>query len=275
MARPGRSSSTQPLKGPARQWERFGEIDPYYGVFTGEEFRAENLDDTARQRFFESGERHVEGVFESIRAHIDPQFSPARAIDYGCGVGRVALALAGRCGHVTGIDVSPPMLAEAQRNAQARAVENVSWAGPADLDAQRGQADLVHSVIVFQHMPRAQGEQAVASLLRALRPGGVAALHFPYRSVSWKVRLRSWAGRHVPPAHNVRNLLARRPWSYPHMQMNEYPLGRLAALFAGYGARWIHVDLAPREDDADFEFAMLYARIDEPGAPVPPDRWHK
>ena len=40
----------------SRQWELFGQKDPYYGVLTHEHFKRDALGDEARRRFFASGD---------------------------------------------------------------------------------------------------------------------------------------------------------------------------------------------------------------------------
>ena len=48
-------------------------------------------------------------------------------LDVGCGAGRYALAIAGRCRHVTGLDFSPPMLEIAKQRMLEYRVENVNF----------------------------------------------------------------------------------------------------------------------------------------------------
>src|SRR5882762_1792622 len=96
-------------------WERFGRDEPYFGVLLDEKFRLRNLTPQALEEFFASGEAHVERVFRTIVRHLDPDFAPATALEFGCGVGRVLVPLARRCPSVVGVDVSASMLAEARR----------------------------------------------------------------------------------------------------------------------------------------------------------------
>jgi ubiquinone/menaquinone biosynthesis C-methylase UbiE len=46
------------------------------------------------------------------------------AIDIGCGVGSVVIALARKCSHVTGIDLSPRMVSHAQKRLAASSIKN-------------------------------------------------------------------------------------------------------------------------------------------------------
>jgi tRNA/tmRNA/rRNA uracil-C5-methylase (TrmA/RlmC/RlmD family) len=77
-------------------WEKFGKTDPYYGVLSHERIRLSKFAEDSRADFFLSGEEHVKLLFQTIREHVDPDFSPELALDFGCGVGRIAIPLARR-----------------------------------------------------------------------------------------------------------------------------------------------------------------------------------
>src|SRR5277367_1629330 len=97
------------------EWEEWGRRDPYFGVLTHPRFRRANLTEAAKSEFFESGRLHVEYVMQVVRKHIDADFTPKRALDFGCGVGRILIPLAQVTQEVVGVDVSPSMLHEAKR----------------------------------------------------------------------------------------------------------------------------------------------------------------
>src|SRR5262249_5509640 len=99
-------------------WEYFGRTEPYFGVLTQPAYQMGQLSEAARIEFFESGRRYVEFALEVARNHLDPTFRPARALDFGCGVGRLAIPLARVCESVIGVDVSDAMLTEARKNSQ-------------------------------------------------------------------------------------------------------------------------------------------------------------
>lgn len=75
----------------------------------------------------------VEARFTAITPSILAQagLKPGdRVLDIGCGPGTTALAAAscvGRSGHVTGIDISAPMLESARRAAEQAGVENIAF----------------------------------------------------------------------------------------------------------------------------------------------------
>jgi len=98
---------------------------------------------------------------------INPGFSPTRTIDFGCGVGRLTLPLARDSASVPGVDVSPGMLSEAQKNSAERGVSNVRFA----LEVS-GRFGLVHSFIVLQRIPPRRGLPIGRDPATPVEPGG-------------------------------------------------------------------------------------------------------
>jgi SAM-dependent methyltransferase len=162
-------------------WEYFGKHDPYWAVITHDRFHKQNLDNKAIQDFFKSGEEYIDWVWEKIRGHLDEQFAPRRALDFGCGVGRLVIPLARRCALVVGIDVSDSMLQEARDNCKEQGLDNVSLVKSDDhLSGVTGTFDFVNSYIVLQHIPCLRGQQIFQHLVALLNDGGVGAIHVTY-----------------------------------------------------------------------------------------------
>lgn len=177
-----------------RDWEQFGQQDPYWAVLTEEKFRGQHLNTQAIDDFFTSGQRHVEHLFARVRKQLDPDFAPQTALDFGCGVGRLVLPLAQRCERVVGVDISPSMLAEAKRNCDRHEIRNCHFVQSDDrLSGVSEQFDLVHSTIVFQHIPPARGRKLFTRLVELLGPGGAGVLHLTYSRERFTNRLhRFW-----------------------------------------------------------------------------------
>jgi SAM-dependent methyltransferase len=98
-----------------------------------------------------------------------------RVLDVGCGIGRWSRLLAARGAVVTGVDLSPTMIAQAKQRA---AIEGIAERcrfevkDVSDLDVG-GQFDLIIGVTVLQHIldPGAL-RAAFAAMVRHLAPGG-------------------------------------------------------------------------------------------------------
>jgi SAM-dependent methyltransferase len=241
-----------------RAWQEWGERDPYYAVLTNRALHRDRLTPEAMTAFFESGEVHVRGVLDSIRRHLDPDFRPRRALDFGSGVGRLLLPLAAVAESVVGVDVSPGMLLEARRLADLRGLTNVTLVPSDDeLSGVSGVFDLVHSFLVLQHIPVSRGEALVRRLLELLAPGGVAALQVPYaRAAPPLRRAGGWVRRSVPGAQGLLNRLRGVPWGQPAMEMNVYDLNRLHRIFEAAGVARVHTRFTP---DGEYRGVMLYA----------------
>ena len=238
-------------------WREWGDSNPYFGVISHAKYLAENLTDNSLQDFFASGESHVEHVCNVIRTRMRPGFQPTRALDYGCGVGRLLVPLARRSETVVGVDVSPGMLAEAKENCRKFSVPSTQLLHVDQLDSLKSQSfDLVHSFIVFQHIPVDRGEAILRKLITLLAEGGIGAIHLTFsdRRSAFRRGLRAWRQR-VGPLHGLLNLAKGRAFSSPMMQMNNYSLNRIFEILMDSHCSNVHVEFS---DHSGHRGAMFY-----------------
>jgi SAM-dependent methyltransferase len=106
----------------------------------------------------------------------------ARALEYGCGPGRMMLRLAPRFARVDGIDISPEVVEVARRRCE-------HLPGPPRLMVTDGESvpvdaasyELAYSVICLQHIcVYAVRRRIFEGLFRALVPGGVLTFQMGY-----------------------------------------------------------------------------------------------
>ena len=233
-------------------WEEWGRRDPYFGVITNQKFRRSEMDDRSKKEFFDSGESHVHGVLATIRRHIDPAFAPRTVADFGCGVGRLLIPFAKIADEVVGLDVSTSMLEEARRNCDEQGLRNVRLCASDDsLSGLRESFDLIHSCIVFQHIPRERGRAIFSKLLRHLRPGGVGAIHLTYS----KTRFASTHGlapallpTAVSPGTDTPSSETPIPsipdGADPEIQMNPYNVNEILFLMQCCGVQQLHIEFS-------------------------------
>lgn len=111
---------------------------------------------------------------------------PVRALEIGCGIGRFLEALSPRLGQVTGLDISPGMVARARERCAGLPNVAVDVTSGRDLAAvPEASLDLVLAADVFPYLV-ASGDglpaRMVAEAGRVLRPGGtLAVLNWSYR----------------------------------------------------------------------------------------------
>jgi len=245
------------------EWERWGKRDPYFGVLTRERFRRGAMDDAAREEFFESGKIDLGHTLSTIQSKIDPDFSPRTALDFGCGVGRVLVPLAQTCDEVTGLDVSPSMLAEARSNCVNSGITNVTLHRSDDtLQDLTGKFDFLHSLIVFQHIPPERATEIFKGLLHHLCPGGVGMVHFVY-SFDESTRATSH------PLSTIRDRLSssriggaarRLAKTDPDMQMNPIDLNAIFSILQRAGVESLFAEF---REHGGFMGAAVYFQMPE------------
>jgi len=138
-------------------------------------------------------------------------------LDIGCGQGSDAFDLAARVGatgHVTGVDFSESLLAEANRRAVGKNLSISFEVGDAQaLRFADGSFDAVRTERMLMHVPDAQ--KALSEMARVLRRGGRMAVldmdwesqfcDSPYKETTRKIALslcdsfrNGWIGRRLP-----------------------------------------------------------------------------
>jgi SAM-dependent methyltransferase len=100
--------------------------------------------------------------------------SGTRVLDVACGTGVVALTAARKGAHVSGVDLTPELIARAKENAALLKVEVDFKIGDAEeLPYPDGSFDFVLSQ--FGHMFAPRPDVCTKELLRVLKPGGTIA----------------------------------------------------------------------------------------------------
>jgi SAM-dependent methyltransferase len=162
-----------------------------------------------------------------------------RALDFGCGVGRLSQALARYFDSVVGIDIAPTMVEMARqydKTGKCRFLVNTSTSIP---DVPKRSIDLVYTNIVLQHNEVPAIEAFLGTLASLVAPGGVFAFQLPSERASVVKRVL------VPLMPRwLLGLWRRGFWrGGPQMLMNGVPADRVIRLVEQEGLRL--VDKAP------------------------------
>jgi SAM-dependent methyltransferase len=175
------------LAGQRRDWEALAEIDPLWAI----------LGDPSRR----GGRWEIEEFFATAEATIAPILSAAeqlgvparreRALDFGCGVGRITRALGARFESACGVDISERMVGLARElNAGHPKCAFVVNDAPDLRRFEAGTFDFVFENLALQHLPaKALVWRYVAEFLRVVRPDGLVVFQLP-SSVRWPYRLQ-------------------------------------------------------------------------------------
>jgi SAM-dependent methyltransferase len=227
-------------------WEEWGRRDPYFAVITNSKFRRSGINEATRQEFFESGQIDVQHVMATIRKYVDPEFAPRSVLDFGCGVGRLLVSFAKIADNVTGIDVSPSMLQEARLSCNEHQLHNVHLLpSDDDLSSLTGSFDLIHSCIVFQHIPVERGRCIFAKLIQHLHPGGVGAVQLTYSKMQFSSTLGIAPSAPSMPSQLLSaNALPKQTpaGADPEIQMNPYNMNEILFLMQSQGISRVQVE---------------------------------
>lgn len=244
-------------------WEEWGKRNPYFAVITDEKYRNQNMSDAVRKEFFLTGKHWVNYVVKICRDRLDQGFTPKKALDFGCGTGRIVIPLADIATHVTGVDISNAMLREAQKNCEEYHVRNISLLQSDDqFFSQQGRFDFIHSSIVFQHIPIQRGREIFINLVNRLEDQGIGVIHVTYA--------KSWFSENygadpnmdymmvnppkAKPKGIIRKILSRNdhsielpsqeidPKADPEMQMNSYNMNELLFILQMAGIKEFHTE---------------------------------
>ncbi|GAA4892933.1 class I SAM-dependent methyltransferase [Streptomonospora salina] len=211
-------------------WTRLGSSEPLWAVCVDPAKRGGGWGD---DEFLASGAAEIDAALGRLTdLGLDP--GQHRALDFGCGAGRLSNALAGHFAEVVGVDISEPMLAEARRLDRSGGRIGFRINDTPDLGAfGDGSFDLVYTDLVLQHLPPALAEGYVREFVRVLRPGGAMVIGVPDRE---RPTAKGLVFRFAP--WPLIRLAQRRLLGYPApMRMHPLPRRRLAAVLAEGGAR--------------------------------------
>jgi SAM-dependent methyltransferase len=150
-------------------WDERAKEDAFYFVDNRIAYR----DPAQEARFWAGGVEDLDLLLRLSEIEVKPA---DRVVEIGCGVGRLTRVLSERAASVKALDVSAEMLQQAgEHNGHLDNVEWVHGDGLSLTGIPDGEADLVVSHVVFQHIPDPQITLGyVREMGRVLKPGGVA-----------------------------------------------------------------------------------------------------
>lgn len=148
------------------------------------------------------GQRHVRMFTQAARG-VDFALPTQKIIEWGCGGGANAVAFAGICDELWGVDVMDDVLLRCKLQVQSLVPACAFSAVRIDIPEPEGalkllpqDADLFYAMYVFELLPsHAYCERILKIARQTLKVGGIAYIQIKYSTDDWRTRARHWGYR--------------------------------------------------------------------------------
>jgi SAM-dependent methyltransferase len=159
-----------------QNWNELGKRDPLWAILSDPEKINRQWD---LGEFFTTGEEQIAGVLRYVEA-LGLRPPRKRALDFGCGVGRLTQALCRHFEACCGVDIAPSMIALAQQYNRHGGRCTYFLNDADDLSLFGADSfDFVCTFLVLQHMRPEYSKSYLREFVRVLAPGGVLVFQLP------------------------------------------------------------------------------------------------
>jgi SAM-dependent methyltransferase len=159
-------------------WDSHAQSDPLWAILSDPARKGRRWD---VERFFQSGVDEIFLILHQLRSR-GIGVPRRRALDFGCGVGRLSQALAAHFARIDGVDLSFAMieLARSLNSHGERIVYQANDRPDLHLFAD-STFDFIVSSIVLQHIQPSIALRYLAEMCRVLAPAGILVFQVPAR----------------------------------------------------------------------------------------------
>lgn len=159
-----------------RHWNELGRRDPLWAALTDPDKQGNRW---SVDEFLATGRKEIAAVMADLE-RLGISVRRERALDFGCGAGRLTRALADYFDEVVGIDIARSMIDLARSmHADCTRCRFVVNEANSLTGSATGSIDFVYSRLVLQHIHPRYVRQYLAEFVRVLAPGGVLVFQLP------------------------------------------------------------------------------------------------
>jgi SAM-dependent methyltransferase len=213
-------------------WTALGAVRPYHSVLTIKELFPENITEAAINRFWASGASEGSQIEAILLRHGFQSAASKTCLEYGCGLGRVTVALANIFKKVYAYDISIAHLEVAEKRSAQLGLDNIEFklcGKDIFADNLLHRCDFFYSRIVLQHNPPPLMGKLISMALGSLQIDGVGIFQVPTYALKYRFNLDEYLE------------CAEKP----EMEMHAMPQTEIFDLVADAGCRILEV----REDN--------------------------
>jgi 2-polyprenyl-3-methyl-5-hydroxy-6-metoxy-1,4-benzoquinol methylase len=250
-------------------WNNLGEIDPMWAILTQpSKFGGRWTED----EFFASGRSEVDGLMVKLD-RVAPHRTKQRALDFGCGIGRLSRALCTRYARVDAVDVAPSMIALANERNPLTEQCTFHLNSASDLTLFADETfDLVYSNFVLQHIAPALAAKYLAEFARSTRPHGLIVFQLPYKRRMNFASLKGFvmhAVYQILPAKTIRWYRQRKHRQLPRAVVDRMPkipmemhsISRRRVESALRGCALLDVEDSSLRNDAFASYTYVFQKV--------------
>jgi len=255
------------LKRTRRTWDALGSKDALWAILTVPGKRDGKWD---VEEFFGWGRDEIRALLDDLD-ELGLGVGRHRALDFGCGVGRLTRALADHFDEAHGVDIAPSMIRRAEElNADVKGCR-FHLNTTADLAVfPDDHFDLVYSNITLQHIEPRYARRYLGEFVRVARPGGAVVFQLPTERAAPRDEpggnaLKRTLRRVAPEPALGWYRTARRalPTSRHVIEMHALPEREVRAVLEEHGARV--VEARPDTWATGWHGLRYFATKDRPG----------
>lgn len=178
-----------------KNWDNLGKNDSLWSILTLPDKKGKkwHVDE-----FFESGEKQIKEVMQYVDS-LNIMINRRRALDFGCGVGRLTLPLSYYFDEVCGVDIAPSMIELAKKYSHRGEKCKYFLNDVNDLKLFLDNSfDFIYSDITLQHMRPRYSKDYIKEFLRLLSPHGLLIFQLPSHPLSFTKKLILLIKRIIP-----------------------------------------------------------------------------
>lgn len=168
------------LKELQKNWDEFGRIDPLWAILTLPDKKGNKWD---INEFFQSGQKEIDDIMHYTQSK-GISFPRRRALDFGCGVGRLTQALCNYFDEVCGVDIAPSMIDLSKKLNRYEGRCSYFLNERDDLKIfEDNTFNFIYTNITLQHMKPVYSRKYIQEFLRILSPDGVLIFQLPSQQI--------------------------------------------------------------------------------------------
>jgi len=160
-----------------KNWEEFGRKDALYAILSHKSKKGNKWDE---KEFFDTGVEEIQRILD-LCDKSGCKINYNKALDFGCGAGRLTQALSKHFQEVIGVDISFPMINLACKHNKFgnKCKYIVNTKDNLELFSSN-TFDFILTLIVLQHIPPKIARNYICEFMRILNKDGILVFQLPY-----------------------------------------------------------------------------------------------